>query len=137
MRFGGLRAFFLSTENVLPSDLEYRVRRTVEALETTPAKNRRGIIENLIQFAEFHPTKIKLGVYTASGAAPRGYRPFGPGDGGSRGNVHFRSKLNSRGLQSSHTIKVGGEGEIRTHETCLGSTRFRIERLRPLGHLSA
>ena len=106
-----------TTENVLPSDLEYRVRRTVEALETTPAENRRGIIENLIQFAEFHPTKIKLGVYTASGAAPRGYRPFGPGDGGSRGNVHFQSKLNSRGLQSSHTIKIGGKGEIRTLET--------------------
>ena len=112
MRFGGLRAFFLSTENVLPSDLEYRVRRTVEALETTPAENRRGIIENLIQLAEFHPTKIKLGVYTASGAAPRGSRSFGAGTCG----LQYLSGLNSRGLQSSHTIKVGGESGIRTHE---------------------
>ncbi len=31
----------------------------------------------------------------------------------------------------------GGEGEIRTPETLLVFTRFRIERLRPLGHLSA
>jgi hypothetical protein len=32
--------------------------------------------------------------------------------------------------------KVGGEGGIRTLETLLKSTRFRVVRLRPLGHLS-
>ena len=33
--------------------------------------------------------------------------------------------------------KIGGEGGIRTHDTVLQYTRFRIELLRPLGHLSS
>ena len=41
------------------------------------------------------------------------------------------------GASNFRTSVNGGEGEIRTHETLLTSTRFRIELLRPLGHLSA
>jgi|SaaInlStandDraft_5_1057022.scaffolds.fasta_scaffold13482_2 site-specific DNA recombinase len=50
---------------VLPSELTARIQRTVNALEKTPLKDQRKIIENVIQFAEFHPTRLRLGVYAS------------------------------------------------------------------------
>jgi len=87
-----------TNSKILPSDLALRIQRTVDQLEKTPPENRRGVFEGLLQFAEFHPTKIKLGVYTTAGAALSG---------------SGISKL--RPTVSSTTIKVGGEGEIRIH----------------------
>lgn len=85
-------------EKVLPADITFRIQRTVEALEKAPPQKQRGIFENLIQFAEFHPTKLRLGVYTTAGAA------LSLRDGGSL----------SGSIVGSRTIKIGGEREIRT-----------------------
>ena len=87
--------------NILPADITFRIQRTLEALEKIPPEKQRGIFENLIQFAEFHPTKLRLGVYTTNnytvGAAKRSSRSFGS-------------------IVGSTTIKTGGEREIRTLE---------------------
>jgi hypothetical protein len=84
-----------SNEKILPADIAFRIQRTVEALEIFPPAKQRGIFENLIQFAEFHPTKLRLGVYTTAGAAKSGSRSAGFGS-----------------IVGSHTIKVGGVGGI-------------------------
>ena len=39
-----------------------KVKAVVERLETTPVENRRPLYSNLIQFAELHPTKIRVGI---------------------------------------------------------------------------
>ncbi len=82
---------------VLPANITLRIQRTVEALEKVPVAKQRSIFENLIQFAEFHPNKLRLGVYTTAGAA--------------------KSSSRFQTIVGSHTIKVGGEGGIRTHVT--------------------
>ncbi len=40
-----------------------KIERTIESLETTPVKKRRPLYANLIQFAELHPTKIRVGLF--------------------------------------------------------------------------
>lgn len=45
------------------TELLFRIKRTINALERVPAEDRRPIYANLIKFAELHPTKIRLGVY--------------------------------------------------------------------------
>ncbi len=68
-----------------------RIQRAGANLENAPSEKRRALFENLIQFVEFHPTKLRLGLYTIAGAAQSGSR--------------------SRAIVGSHTIKVGGEGD--------------------------
>lgn len=46
------------------------------------------------------------------------------------------SHVNPAAPRDRAAVLRGGEGEIRTPETLLGLTRFRVVRLRPLGHLS-
>lgn len=53
----------LNTGVVDRSELLFRIKRTINALEKVPAEDRRPIYANLIKFAELHPTKIRLGVY--------------------------------------------------------------------------
>lgn len=45
------------------SGLKDRIVAAVEALETAPATKQRAIFNNVIQFAELHPKKVRLGVY--------------------------------------------------------------------------
>lgn len=40
-----------------------RITAAVAALETAPATKQRAIFNNVIQFAELHPTKVRLGIY--------------------------------------------------------------------------
>ncbi len=50
---------------VIPSELTARIQRTVSALEKAPLQDQRKVFENVIQFAEFHPTRLRLGVYAS------------------------------------------------------------------------
>lgn len=49
--------------------LLFRIRRTIENLEKTPVEKQRPIFNNLIQFAELHATKVRLGLYAPAGPA--------------------------------------------------------------------
>lgn len=53
----------LSSNVIDRSELLFRLKRTINALEKTLAEDRRPIYSNLIKFAEIHKTKIRLGVY--------------------------------------------------------------------------
>lgn len=67
--------------------LKDRILAAVEALETAPATKQRAIYNNVIQFAELHPRKVKLGVYAPLATLAR-----------------------------STSVQNGGESEIRTRE---------------------
>ncbi|MCB0412115.1 MAG: recombinase family protein, partial [Bdellovibrionales bacterium] len=54
-----------------PTELIFRLKRTINALEKTPAEDRRPIYSNLIKFAELHPKKIRLGIYAPTFQRPK------------------------------------------------------------------
>lgn len=56
----------LSTSLIDSSELLFRMKRTINALERVPAEDRRPIFSNLIKFAEIHPTKLRLGIFAPS-----------------------------------------------------------------------
>jgi site-specific DNA recombinase len=43
--------------------LKNRIREAIERLETAPVAKQRPIFANVIDFAELHPTKVRLGLY--------------------------------------------------------------------------
>jgi hypothetical protein len=43
--------------------LRLRLARAVEIISQTPIENQKPIFENLFQFIELHPTKMRLGLY--------------------------------------------------------------------------
>ena len=49
-----------------PKEILTRVQSAVNKLEKAPKEDQRAIFENVISFAEFHPTKLKLGVFVGS-----------------------------------------------------------------------
>jgi site-specific DNA recombinase len=53
----------MTTQSVNREALLFKIKRTIQNLEKTPVDQRREVYANLIQFAELHPTKIRLGVY--------------------------------------------------------------------------
>ena len=53
------------------TELIFRLKRTINALEKTPAEDRRPIYSNLIKFAELHPKKIRLGIYAPTFQRPK------------------------------------------------------------------
>lgn len=61
-----LKSHQVDNVRVLPGELQFRIQRTVNALEKISPEQRRGVFENVLQFAEFHPTKIRLGVYAGA-----------------------------------------------------------------------
>lgn len=53
-----------ATSMVIDRDgLLFRVRRALRNLESMPPEQQRTVYAQVIQFAELHPTKVKLGVY--------------------------------------------------------------------------
>lgn len=58
-----------------------KLRSTISRLEETPTENRRPLYSNLIEFAEIHPTKIRVGL-NAPTLPPGQYKATGT-DGGS------------------------------------------------------
>ena len=68
------KSIVLKDQAIDKDGLIEKIKNTVANLEATPAEKRKPLYSNLIQFAELHPTKIKLGViapaqgqYTATG----------------------------------------------------------------------
>lgn len=53
-----------------------KLKRTVARLEDVPVENRRSLYSNLIEFAEIHPTKIRVGL-NAPTLAPTQYKATG------------------------------------------------------------
>ena len=53
----------LSSDMIDSTELLFRLKRTINALEKVSVEDRRPIYSNLIKFAELHPKKIRLGVY--------------------------------------------------------------------------
>lgn len=43
--------------------LIFKIRRTIQNLEKTPAGSQRGVYGSLLKFVELHATKVRLGVY--------------------------------------------------------------------------
>jgi site-specific DNA recombinase len=53
----------ITTKSVDRERLLFKIRRTIANLEKAPVEDQRPIFSNLIQFAELHPTKVRLGVF--------------------------------------------------------------------------
>lgn len=102
--------------NISDVGLQALIEKTIRRLEEAPKEKQREIFENVIQFAELSPGRIRLGVYSESdlegqkkttrvtrkgGSVSQAYSIFGSGESGGSG--------------CSRTIKVGGGCEIRTH----------------------
>jgi site-specific DNA recombinase len=97
--------------------LKARLQNAIDRLNEAPKEKTREIYANLLQFAEIHPMKIKLGVYTADENA----RPTS----GAGNVISILSGTKNLSTVGSCTIKVGGEGEIRTHDTLTSVTAFQ------------
>lgn len=85
-----------SFKNVSESSILARVQYAIRNLSEAPKEKHREVFENVIQFAEIHSTKIRLGVYAAG--SPEG------------ANFNFKVSGDSS-IGSSTTIQIGGEGE--------------------------
>ncbi|MGZ3769414.1 MAG: recombinase family protein [Bdellovibrio sp.] len=79
--------------SVSESSLRTRVEYAIKHLSDAPKEKHREVFDNVIQFAEIHPTKLRLGIY------------------GGYSNLKGSEILS---IVDSHTIKNGGEREIRT-----------------------
>jgi hypothetical protein len=82
--------FFFKIRRLTANDLLARVQYAINRLEDASKEDQKAVFESVIQFAEFHPQKLRLGVL----AGPAGSSMF----------------------MGSTTIKNGGVGEIRTLE---------------------
>ncbi len=57
-------------KNVNESSIKSRIEYAIKNLQEAPKEKHSEVFDNVIQFAEIHSTKIRLGVY-GSGAADR------------------------------------------------------------------
>ena len=78
-----------------------------------PKEEHREVFDSVIQFAEIHSTKIRLGVYGA-GSADFGHDKASDRKSAAADKNVFGISGDSV-IESSRTFKIGGEGEIRTH----------------------
>ena len=105
-------------------ELRTRIERAVKRLEEAPKEKQREVFQNILQVAEVHATKLRLGVIACADDVPtaRPCKNSGLTAVGPPSNVYsILSGNRSKSLAGSHTIKVGGESEIRTHG-CLATT---------------
>lgn len=92
------------------SGLMTKLKRTLARLEETPVEKRRALYSNVIQFAEVHPTKIRLGVYAPT--LPSGQEKATGTDG--RGSVADSNvgKVFPLGTRAGSTsVKNGAPGQ--------------------------
>lgn len=98
-----------SFQNVSEDSIKARVEYAIKYLQEAPKEKHREVFDNVIQFAEIHSTKIRLGVYGAGSA------DFGRSNASSRkGAATDKNVFKISGysaIESSCTFKVGGEGE--------------------------
>lgn len=89
--------------------LKERLTRILGRLETVPLESQRPIFNNLIQYAEVHPTKLRLGVWVPADKNKRSNSEAAK-DGGSSGfNKNFETELAEVGC--STTVGNGGSGQ--------------------------
>ncbi len=105
-------------KNVSESSIKSRIEYAIKHLQEAPKEKHREVFDNVIQFAEIHSTKIRLGVY-ASGPADFGHDKASDRNGAAADSL--RSKISGDSLNQSAvgscTFKVGGGCEIRTRVT--------------------
>lgn len=78
-------------QQVSENSIAARVQYAIKHLQEAPKEKHREVFENVIQFAEIHTTKIRLGVY---------------------GSGSIKKVSGDLTTLSSCTFKVGGDGEI-------------------------
>jgi site-specific DNA recombinase len=97
------------------------LQKAIARIEEAPKEKQREIFENVIQFAEFYPQgRIRLGVYTESDLKEqkRQKKSIGAAKGSSGAGVYSIFGNQESGVEGcSRTIKIGGEGGIRTPGT--------------------
>ena len=98
-----------SFNNVSESSIKARVEYAIKHLTEAPKEKHREVFDNVIQFAEIHSTKIRLGVYGAGSADFGNDKISGRKDAAADKNV-FGISGDSM-TESSRTFKVGGERE--------------------------
>jgi len=89
-----------SQPKITSIQMKERLERTINALGQAPKEKQRGVFENVLQFVELHPTKVRLGVFA-------GFEQKNTPEKSSRGSKLSKSNFSNVG---SHTFKVGGEG---------------------------
>jgi site-specific DNA recombinase len=100
-----------------------KLKRTIARLEKTPVENRRPLYSNLIEFAEIHPTKIRVGLFAPT-LSPNQYKATGT-DGPTHKTSNFNNfepkKLNLVNSAGSSTVTNGAHRGTRT-PTPLGTS---------------
>ena len=115
-----------STKDLNEEDLKSKLQRAIKQLDEAPKEKQREIFIELLQFIEIHATKIKLGVYSASGQESSQNKAIGGAASASGSNViSILDGVRSRGTVGSRTFKVGGESGIRTHVRCYPKHAFQ------------
>ncbi len=90
-----------------------KLKRIIVRLEETPTENRRPLYSNLIEFAEIHPTKIRVGL-NAPTLPPSQYKATGTDSStGNPKNSKFRDceprKLSLTTSGGSTTVTIGAQ----------------------------
>ena len=97
-------------------ELKNRIQNAIKNLESAPKGKQREVFANILQTAEVHATKLRLAVYASDENAPN--KNSGNASGISLSNVvSILGGDRTQSVVGSHTIKVGGEREIRTLDT--------------------
>lgn len=100
-----------SFKNVSESSIKARIEYAIKHLQKAPKEKHREVFDNVIQFAEVHSTKIRLGVY---GSGPTGFGHYKASDRKNTTADSFGLKNSGDSLNQSTvgscTFKVGGFG---------------------------
>ncbi len=107
----------LRTQAIDKTALIEKLKKTVQRLDETPVEQRRPLYANLIEFAEIHPTKIRVGLnaptfpFNSDEPEKRQYKATGTDGGPSGQNLNFKDcepkdlSLVNRG--GSTTVTIG------------------------------
>jgi site-specific DNA recombinase len=103
------------TRDLNEDELKTRIARAIKHLEEAPKEKQREVFTSILQVAEVHATKLRLGVIACADdvPGPRSNKDGGLATGGPQANViSILGGNRNQSLVSSHTIKIGGERGI-------------------------
>ncbi len=104
-----IKATGLKSQVIDGGRLRDKLARTIARLEETPVENRRPLYSNLIEFAEIHPTKIRVGLLAPTfGSNPNNIQTKATGTNGSGGGSYFLRCV------GSSTVSIGARRGTRT-----------------------
>ncbi len=112
------KSVVLRTQAIDKTALVEKLKNMIQRLEATPVEHRRPLYANLIEFAEIHPTKIRVGVHAPTLPFNEHKNATGT-DGGPLGkNSNFRDceprNLSLASSGGSTTVTIGAESRNRT-----------------------